>query len=59
MEARYSGLFFFFLFTHINRSKAMSKNQDARKVTKKEPAKTMKEKRADKKVKKEEKKRQQ
>ena len=36
----------------------MSKSQDAKKTTKKEPAKTMKEKRADKKVKKEAMKRQ-
>ncbi|MBB5199525.1 hypothetical protein HNR39_001352 [Glaciimonas immobilis] len=36
----------------------MSKNQDSKKAVKKEPAKTMKEKKADKKVKKEEKKRQ-
>lgn len=36
----------------------MSKNQDTKKAVKKEPAKTMKEKKADKKVKKEEKKRQ-
>lgn len=36
----------------------MSKSQDAKKAVKKEPAKTMKEKKADKKVKKEEKKRQ-
>ena len=37
----------------------MSKSQDARKAVKKEPAKTLKEKKADKKLKKEEKKRQQ
>jgi len=37
----------------------MSKSQDAKKATKKEPAKTMKEKKADKKVKKEEKMRRQ
>jgi hypothetical protein len=37
----------------------MSKSQDAKKSTKKEPAKTMKEKKADKKVKKAEKLRQQ
>jgi hypothetical protein len=36
----------------------MSKSQDSKKAVKKEPAKTMKEKKADKKVKKEEKKRQ-
>jgi hypothetical protein len=36
----------------------MSKSQDTKKAVKKEPAKTMKEKKADKKVKKEEKKRQ-
>lgn len=36
----------------------MSKGQDTKKAVKKEPAKTMKEKKADKKVKKEEKKRQ-
>jgi hypothetical protein len=36
----------------------MSKNQDAKKTTKKEPAKTMKEKKADKKVKKDAMKRQ-
>ena len=36
----------------------MGKNQDSKKAVKKEPAKTMKEKKADKKVKKEEKKRQ-
>jgi hypothetical protein len=37
----------------------MSKSQDAKKTTKKEPAKTLKEKKADKKVKKAEKARQQ
>ena len=36
----------------------MSKSQDSKKAVKKEPAKTVKEKKADKKVKKEEKKRQ-
>ncbi|MGI4848469.1 MAG: hypothetical protein ACRYGK_10110 [Janthinobacterium lividum] len=36
----------------------MSKSQDSKKAVKKEPAKTMKEKKADKKIKKEEKKRQ-
>ena len=36
----------------------MSKSQDTKKAVKKEPAKTMKEKKADKKIKKEEKKRQ-
>lgn len=36
----------------------MGKSQDAKKAVKKEPAKTMKEKRADKKLKQEEKKRQ-
>lgn len=36
----------------------MSKSQDSKKAVKKEPAKTMKEKKADKKVKKEEKQRQ-
>jgi hypothetical protein len=36
----------------------MSKSQDSKKAVKKEPAKTLKEKKADKKVKKEEKKRQ-
>lgn len=36
----------------------MAKSQDAKKAVKKEPAKTMKEKKADKKIKQEEKKRQ-
>lgn len=57
MEARFGELFVF--PSLILPEKIMSKSQDAKKSTKKEPAKTMKEKRADKKVKKEEKKRQQ
>ena len=40
------------------KEKIMSKSQDTKKAVKKEPAKTMKEKKADKKIKKEEKKRQ-
>ena len=43
---------------HSNQEPDMSKSQDSKKAVKKEPAKTMKEKKADKKVKKEEKKRQ-
>ncbi len=41
----------------FNMEYIMSKSQDSKKAVKKEPAKTMKEKKADKKVKKEEKKR--